>query len=1204
MGIEKGEKHKNALVVVTKNMNASDLPTALKSRQALKMEDITFFETLKRHIKRIVDESKQGVRLDKIEIKGGQISKKATSLEVNTIQTREIGAGATAKTDITEKQTLKLVETYMKLGDWEDALKLTDEVLLNNSSCAEARWKQILIQNRVISNAELAFKLASMNQTDLKAIDQILSQANQEMATEILDLLYLSYNNNVNDEKYCEILKIILPYQYKNRKEKIKNAFSFAINSSSKQIFELLLSTIDGNDVDIYIDHNLQYANKAKNSADKIECLNRILKVDEGNVDALSMLLYLQLEKNEDSKTVIKTFETLLKYSSNGKNEISNILRWLALNINSADDCLLARQILRYSSEDISVYKTELIDLSSSMINRSFFEDAEYFSKLILSFDAENATAYWNICLIKTHSTKETKIINSDILLGNIPEFNKYLTLVNEDRQSVCIKIKIEQEKKVKQRADEREAEAKRKEIEAERKRKLLEEKARKERLEREAIARARRKRNIKITAIVSLCTAFVLSIALFFSVFLPMIFLNSGKFGYYVRYKKLTEFVVPEGTTQIDNKEFYKCSSLTSVEIPNSVTSIGDYAFYNCDSLTSIEIGGRVESIGRAAFSNCDSLTSAIISGSVTSIKYEAFSNCDNLTSVKILNGVTSIDSYAFRECSSLTSVKIPNSVISIGEGAFSGCSSLKEITLPFVGEASNKTNNTHFGYIFGASSSSYNAHYVPKSLKKVTITGGYSISSNAFYDCRNLTSIEIPNSVTSIGEGAFYNCNSLTIYCEVESKPSEWSNSWNSSNRPVVWDVKDLSTSNQNFDYYATNNGEAYILKYNGDSENVVIPETLGNNTVRVIYKEAFKNCTFIKSIKIPDSVTSIGSGAFIGCSSLEEITIPFIGATLNRGENSYFGYIFGAISYNYNISDVPRSLKKVTITGGSFISSYAFYDCRSLTSVEIPNSVTSIGYSAFHGCSSLEEITIPFVGFFNKYPLGYIFGTSSYTGGTAVKQYYSSMSSTSNTTYYIPTSLKKVTVSGGDILNGAFYNCSGLTSVVVGDLVTSIGDSAFNGCRSLTSVEIPDSVTSIGEWAFYDCDSLTSVVIPNSVTSIGSYAFYNCSGLTSVVVGDLVTSIGNSAFHGCSNLTSVEIPASVTSIGYGSFSNCSSLTSVVIPDSVTFIGEHAFFDCPSLNSIKYCGTEQQWKAISKGNGWNSDTGDYTITYNYTGE
>ena len=257
------------------------------------------------------------------------------------------------------------------------------------------------------------------------------------------------------------------------------------------------------------------------------------------------------------------------------------------------------------------------------------------------------------------------------------------------------------------------------------------------------------------------------------------------------------------------------------------------------------------------------------------------------------------------------------------------------------------------------------------------------------------------------------------------------------------------------------------------------------------------------------------------------------------------------------------IPGEIKgyRVTSIGGS-----AFEGCSSLTSINIPDGVTSIGYSAFYGCSSLTSINIPDgVTSIGDWTFN---GCSSLTSINIPN----SVTSIEYGAFYRCSSLTSITIPNSvtSIGNQVFRDCTNLTSITIPDGVTSIGEYAFCDCSSLTSINIPDGVTSIGNWTFGDCSSLTSITIPNSVTSIGDSAFGDCSSLTSITIPDGVASIGNWTFGGCSSLTSITIPDGVTSIGEGAFRDCSSLISINIPDGVTKIGDGAFYDCTSLTGI----------------------------------
>ena len=189
---------------------------------------------------------------------------------------------------------------------------------------------------------------------------------------------------------------------------------------------------------------------------------------------------------------------------------------------------------------------------------------------------------------------------------------------------------------------------------------------------------------------------------------------------------------------------------------------------------------------------------------------------------------------------------------------------------------------------------------------------------------------------------------------------------------------------------------------------------------------------------------------------------------------------------------------------------ISDSAFYNCTSLTSVTIPNSVTSIGEGAFNGCQSLTSIDIP-----NSVTS---IGERAFDGCQSL------------TSINIPNS---VTTIG----EGAFSGCQSLTSINIPNSVITIGERAFAGCTSLTSIDIPNSVTTIGESAFSDCDDLKSINIPNSVTSIGERAFFWCTRLKSVTIGNSVTAIDFNTFEGCTSLTDIYCYATTAPQAYGS-------------------------------------------------------------------
>ena len=393
-----------------------------------------------------------------------------------------------------------------------------------------------------------------------------------------------------------------------------------------------------------------------------------------------------------------------------------------------------------------------------------------------------------------------------------------------------------------------------------------------------------------------------------------------------------------------------------------------------------------------------------------------------------------------------------------------------------------------------------------IPKTI------GGYEvkkISDGAFQNCTGITSVVIPDGVMIIGEFVFSGCTSLA---------------------------------------------------------EIVIPDS-----VTSIGGYAFSYCTSLAEITIPDSVTSIGGYAFSDCTSLTEIVIP--DSVTSIGVCAFSGCT------SLSKVDLPKNL-----TG---IYSGVFSGCTSLTEITIPDSVTSIGGSAFSGCTSLAEITVSpnnknyssVAGvLFNKdvselivYPKGN--GRSAYTVPDGVTSIGGSAFSgcTSLAEIVIPDSVTSI----GD---SAFSGCTSLAEIVIPDSVTSIGVFAFSGCTSLSKVDLPKTLTTIEAGTFRDCTSLKEIVIPDSVTEIRSNwgydrcdgAFSGCTSLSKVKLSNNLTIIDDRTFSDCTSLAEIDIPDSVTSIGRFAFSGCTSLSKVDLPKKLTTIEAGTFRDCTSLKEI----------------------------------
>lgn len=627
------------------------------------------------------------------------------------------------------------------------------------------------------------------------------------------------------------------------------------------------------------------------------------------------------------------------------------------------------------------------------------------------------------------------------------------------------------------------------------------------------------------------------------------------------------TDLIIPDGVTAIGDNAFAYCRALKNVTFGKGLKTIGNSAFSDCTELRNIAVPDGVESLGEYAFSNCRSAQTITLGSGLKSIGARAFLRCSAVNSVVLGGALEEVGDYAFAECAELYSAEIGDSVKSLGTGAFQDCGLFTEVTL---GRNLERIGEDAFfdTWLWNDQENMVYADgwfLAPKQITLATYNlavGTRGIAEYAFRNCSNMTQIRLPNSVELIGANSFKGCEKLANLVTgsgikvigesafencanlINARLCEYSNGQEGASSLI--EIRDraffgctrLSTINipetvqkigsrafRKSGLYASATGAVYAGNWLVDVNSAMGTVNVKDGTVGIA-SYAFQNA-LVTDVKIPDSVKTIGRGAFSGCGALTDVTLP-------------------------------ENLER--------IEDYTFYNCKTLMLDTLPESLKYIGRSAFYNCyllgmknyqsSSEEELenatfTIP---------------DSVETIGAYAFFHCGLLSEDSETGVKTLVGIRTLNLGSGvtSIGERAFAKFVSLKTVNFGGGVRELPERAFYRCENLQTVNLA-GVRKIGSRAFYGCIALDRVILPDSVTEIADYAFYMCDGLRSVSLGSAVT-LGNFAFAGCEALEEITFPSSLTYVGKQAFRGAN-LKSIVLADSLAQMQMHVFYGCGNL-------------------------------------
>jgi len=679
---------------------------------------------------------------------------------------------------------------------------------------------------------------------------------------------------------------------------------------------------------------------------------------------------------------------------------------------------------------------------------------------------------------------------------------------------------------------------------------------------------------------------------------------------------------------TAIEKGAFYNCNSLTTLALPDTLKTIGEDTFANCTALKEITFGTGLKTIGVTAFEKCTSLEKLVLPEGLTTIEYEAFANC-GITELTIPTTVTKIGQYAFKQCEDLSKIQFNAKKCTLdgGVGPFEKAGlNADSLTVTFGAEVTAIPASLFYHY-----SDEYYAHITTVEMSDSITT----IGEAAFQNCVDLEKVTFGAKVSTIGKSAFNNCGKL---------------------QELVFSTGLKEIGNHAFEKCTSLN-------------KLVLPEGL-----TTIGYEAFSNAG-LTELTVPTTVTEIGQYAFKQCLDLNKIQFnaknctmdgsitPFEKAGLNANSLSVvFGaevtkvpaYLFYHDNEEYMVHVTSVEMSDAIKTVGE----YAFSKCNDLKSVTIGAGVVTIEKAAFENCKNLATVAMSDA---VKTIDEYVFKNC-----TALKDvtFGSGLTSIDSYAFQYCTALDKVVLKDGLATIGyKAFGESGITELTIPKTVTEIGEYAFMQCPNLTkiqfnakncnlkgsvgpfekaglsaesltvtfgeevskvpsrifyhsdeeyithvtAVELPDSVETVGEYAFANCGDLSKVSFGEKITTVEKYAFQNCSKLSDVTWNQAMEKIGESAFSGCSALTVLELPEYMEEIGNYAFQGCG-LTRLVIPENLTKLGASAFGECRALNEIifkaKNCTVLNRYGSAGAGEPFNkagSQAKGLEVTFGY---